>query len=103
MRQRNSQHFRHRMRTARGVGPKIPRREGRAGHSVSLQDSVSLAMVPTPMAGTPAQNGNNEAGNNDYSRKIVELATLPTPQTHDDRERGNTMADGHHYPHDLSN
>jgi hypothetical protein len=26
---------------------------------------------PTPMAGTPAQNGNNAAGNNDSSRKTV--------------------------------
>ena len=33
------------------------------------------ASWPTPMAGTPAQNGNNEAGNNDYSRKVVDLAT----------------------------
>lgn len=28
---------------------------------------------PTPMAGTPAQNGYNEAGNNDSSRKTVEV------------------------------
>lgn len=36
---------------------------------------------PTPMAGTPAQNGNNEAGNNDYSRKAVALVTgWPTPR-----------------------
>jgi hypothetical protein len=35
---------------------------------------------PTPMAGTPAQNGNNEAGNNDSSRKTVALAAgWPTP------------------------
>ena len=34
---------------------------------------------PTPMAGTPAQNGNNEAGNNDYSRKVVDLAAWSTP------------------------
>lgn len=33
---------------------------------------------PTPMAGTPAQNGNNEAGNNDSSRKTVALAGWPT-------------------------
>ena len=30
---------------------------------------------PTPMAGTPAQNGNNEAGNNDSSRRTVALVT----------------------------
>ncbi len=35
---------------------------------------------PTPMAGTPAQNGNNAAGNNDSSRKTVALVSgWPTP------------------------
>jgi hypothetical protein len=36
---------------------------------------------PTPMAGTPAQKGYNEAGNTDSSRKTVALATAsgPTP------------------------
>lgn len=34
---------------------------------------------PTPMAGTPAQKGYNEAGNNDSSRKTVELCSWPTP------------------------
>jgi hypothetical protein len=29
---------------------------------------------PTPMAGTPAQNGNSAAGNSDFSRKAEELA-----------------------------
>lgn len=29
---------------------------------------------PTPMAGTPAQNGNNAAGNNDFSRRAMVLA-----------------------------
>ena len=40
-----------------------------------------LAGWPTPMAGTPAQNGNNAAGNNDSSRKTVALAGWPTPNT----------------------
>lgn len=35
------------------------------------QATVALASWSTPMAGTPAQNGNNEAGNNDSSRKTV--------------------------------
>ncbi|MDQ0035047.1 hypothetical protein J2W30_002812 [Variovorax boronicumulans] len=35
---------------------------------------LESAMRPTPMAGTPAQNGNSEAGNNDSSRKMVDLA-----------------------------
>ena len=40
-----------------------------------------LAGWPTPMAGTPAQNGNNAAGNNDSSRKTVALAGWPTPRS----------------------
>ncbi len=40
---------------------------------------VWLAGWPTPMAGTPAQNGNNEAGNNGSSRKTVALAGWGTP------------------------
>ena len=71
---------------------------------VGISQQAALASWPTPMAGTPAQNGNNESGNNDYSRKVADLvAGWPTPQTHDDRERGNTMADNHSFPHDLSN
>jgi hypothetical protein len=43
------------------------------------------------MAGTPAQNGNNAAGNNDSSRKTVDvvswhLAGWPTPSCSNDRE-----------------
>lgn len=34
---------------------------------------------PTPMAGTPAQNGYNAAGNTDSSRKMVELAGWRSP------------------------
>ncbi len=44
---------------------------------VSLTDlrmQVQAACWPTPMAGTPAQNGNSAAGNNDSSRKMVEIA-----------------------------
>ena len=40
---------------------------------------VWLAGWPTPMAGTPAQNGNNEAGNNDSSRKTVALSSTAQP------------------------
>lgn len=42
--------------------------------------SVAMGAWPTPMAGTPAQKGYNEAGNNDSSRKTVALVTgqLPT-------------------------
>jgi len=39
---------------------------------------------PTPMAGTPAQNGNNPAGNTDSSRKTVALVQgWATPATRD--------------------
>ena len=46
------------------------------GHGMqNLNDQVMQAGWPTPMAGTPAQNGNNAAGNNDYSRQVVSLCT----------------------------
>jgi len=67
-----------------------PRTTGRAMHkSTHLQTQAialltdrdeSLASWPSPMAGTPAQNGYNEAGNTDSSRKTVELVSWPTPR-----------------------
>jgi hypothetical protein len=42
---------------------------------------ASLAAWPTPMAGTPAQKGYNEAGNSDSSRKMVALCRFPAPST----------------------
>ena len=51
-------------------------------NAVSLNHVATFAGWPTPMAGTPAQNGNNAAGNNDSSRKTVAMcAGWPTPQT----------------------
>jgi hypothetical protein len=55
-----------------------------------LHIAAQLASWPTPMAGTPAQKGYNEAGNNDSSRKTVELCAWPTPcvvepDTHPDK------------------
>ena len=38
-----------------------------------LQDFTTLAGWATPMAGTPAQNGNNASGSNDFSRKTETL------------------------------
>ena len=56
------------------------------GHGMAnLNDRAQLAGWPTPMAGTPAQNGNNAAGNNDSSRKTVALAGWPTPKSCDGR------------------
>lgn len=66
-----------------------PRREdsestgAHRGKPDTLHSATQLAGWPTPMAGTPAQNGNNAAGNNDSSRKTVELAGWQTPQTRD--------------------
>src|SRR5882762_301942 len=42
--------------------------------SAHLTSDSDCGSWPTPMAGTPAQNGYNEAGNNDSSRKTVALA-----------------------------
>ena len=44
-----------------------------------LPNMAELAAWPAPMAGTPAQNGNSEAGNNDSSRKTVALAGWRSP------------------------
>ena len=46
---------------------------GAGGQPLPAQ-AFHTAMWPTPMAGTPAQNGNSEAGNTDSSRRTVELA-----------------------------
>jgi hypothetical protein len=40
------------------------------------------------MAATPAQNGNNEAGNTDSSRKTVALCGWPTPRSEDSEQTG---------------
>ena len=46
-------------------------------HTASLEHAVKFAAPwPTPMAGTPAQKGYNEAGNTDYSRRVVDLVQL---------------------------
>jgi hypothetical protein len=48
--------------------------DGACGVSLTaLNLQVQLANWPTPMAGTPAQKGYNEAANNDSSRKTVAL------------------------------
>jgi len=55
----------------------------RGSHHMDPSCAAQLAGWPTPMAGTPAQNGNNEAGNTDSSRKTVALCGWPTPRTSD--------------------
>ena len=65
-----------------------------------LRKRVSLAAWPTPMAQTPAQNGYNEAGNSDSSRKTVEMCRWPvtawaTPKASDgEGGRTSTTAGG---------
>jgi hypothetical protein len=50
-----------------------------------------LAGWPTPMAGTPAQKGYNEAGNTDSGRKTVALvAGWPTPAARDHKSESAT-------------
>jgi hypothetical protein len=53
------------------------------GFGLTLGQAAQLAGWPTPMAGTPAKNGNNAAGNNDSSRKTVALAGWVTPNCRD--------------------
>lgn len=67
----------------------------------NLNDLVQLAGWPTPMAGTPAQNGNNAAGNNDSSRKTVDVVnwsptgwTTPTTRDHKDTPGMSAQRDG---------
>jgi hypothetical protein len=55
------------------------------GNDCGLGSKAQLASWPTPMAGTPAQKGYNEAGNNDSSRKTVELCSWATPAHRDYR------------------
>jgi hypothetical protein len=61
-------------------------------HSRGVADTLTAAVSiwPTPMAGTPAQNGNSAAGNSDFSRRAEMLADRlwTTPQAHDVTPRG---------------
>lgn len=61
-----------------------PNSKSTATHTggMDLEGAATLAPWPTPMAGTPAQNGNNEAGNNDYTRKVVALTQLEIGRAH---------------------
>ena len=55
------------------------------------------AKWPTPMAGTPAQNGNSAAGNSDFSRRAEELAramSWGTPRASDAEKGGPNQAFG---------
>jgi hypothetical protein len=70
-------------------------------------DSGSIgAPWPTPQAGTPSQNGYNEAGSTDFSRKVDVIVgvrqtpngprtTWPTPTVNDSRNGANATATRH--------
>lgn len=56
-----------------------------------------VAQWPTPMAGTPAQNGNNAAGNSDFSRRadmlaeqVMRASAWPTPAARDYRTQNSS-------------
>jgi len=56
----------------------------RGGKGAPLNEVARMAGWPTPMAGTPARNGNNAAGNNDSSRKTVAFVSgWPTPSANE--------------------
>ena len=60
----------------------------------SMMDLQRVAQSwPTPMAGTPAQNGNSAAGNNDFTRRAEELA-LSMWATPDTPSGGRTLPPG---------
>ena len=61
------------------LGRQIYRLRASGRRTSDSEPSLVRSGWPTPMAGTPAQNGNNEAGNNDSSRKTVALSGWPTP------------------------
>jgi hypothetical protein len=78
-------------------------------HTASLEHTVKFSAVPTPMAGTPKQNGYNEAGSTDYERKMdvalglrertngPKLASVPTPKSSEHQatqKRGNLTLNG---------
>jgi hypothetical protein len=65
---------------------KFKREPGRKSPT-DLETAVYLSTVPTPMAGSPATETYNAAGNNDYSRKIVELATVSTPRAQERQQQ----------------
>jgi hypothetical protein len=63
--------------TATTTDAKGSRRHGQminGQEGTTITDAAVLSGWPTPMAGTPAQNGNNEAGNTDSSRRTEALA-----------------------------
>jgi hypothetical protein len=53
---------------------------------LKLPGEAKLASWPTPMAGSPATDEYNAAGNNDFSRRVVTLTSWATPTTRDHKD-----------------
>jgi hypothetical protein len=78
-------------------GPCKHHPERKDGGQPNTAYQARLASWPTPMAGTPAQKGYNEAGNTDSSRKTVALVgswATPTTRDHKDGDCTEQLADG---------
>lgn len=74
-------------------GPNVKSTATHTG-GMDLDGAATLASWPTPMAGTPAQKGYNEAGNADSSRKTVALVGWNTPRATDGSNGGPNQAGG---------
>jgi hypothetical protein len=68
-------------------------KDGSPNENVPVNALLGREVWATPMAGTPAQKGYNEAGNNDSSRKTVALAGWGTP-TASEKVRSDEFAKG---------
>ena len=60
-------------------------------HTASLEHAVRFAGWPTPMAGSPATETYNEAGNTDSGRKTVALVGWATPTQRDHKDGGSDL------------
>jgi len=76
------------------LGRQIFRLRASAHRTSGNAPSSALSGWPTPQAGTPAQNGNNPAGNSDYTRKCVDLVGWNTPRATDGSNGGPNQAGG---------
>ncbi len=64
----------------------------RHGRGVADTLTAVTRQWPTPMAGTPAQNGNSQAGNSDFSRGVMDL--WPTATAGDAESSGSRNLPG---------
>ena len=77
-------HLDKQVRLAGWQTPHGPREhDSEVSESTYLGREVQLGAWPTPMAQTPAQDGYNEAGNSDSSRKTVEMCRWPVAPSTD--------------------